>query len=419
MEGLYFFTLTSIGSLIYFQFYPKIIKSNHNDTHGDNNDDNDVIDSNQSSTNGKSNSNHIDCEFLGPNESCISIRSTLYSNLFQNYDFQYVLIHFFYNPIKDFQLLDEALDNLCLQCQYQCPYIGLDIEWEPNRKGITNKTAILQISSLRYTIVIRIIDYEYSKLPKKLLDLLESNMIIKLGVDIQQDCLKLFHEFGVKTNLLIDLRDVSLLILGKGQKDGLKRLSQLILNIEISKSKSLRCCNWANIKGLTREQLEYAAWDAIIGAHLFKTLFDRQKNANTNTNQQLTIDDIIHKLVKPNTYMNMSIDNNNQLDLIESNQSNKFMMKSKKEHKVGLRKSKLYDNCRLLASNGITLSTCSQKKLDWYLSRGLGELVNDERFNESPAIRLNFEPKGKLASEEDYYLRYASLLIQVIMMKQY
>jgi hypothetical protein len=55
----------------------------------------------------------------------------------------------------------------------------------------------------------------------------------------------------------------------------------------------------------------------------------------------------------------------------------------------------IYENCTILAPDGVILCRTSQKKLKWYLDRELAEPV---------VIKLKFEPSGRKNSEDTYYL---------------
>ena len=55
------------------------------------------------------------------------------------------------------------------------------------------------------------------------------------------------------------------------------------------------------------------------------------------------------------------------------------------------RTTKLYGNCKVYSPDNQLMFRCLEKKIKWYLDRGLAELIE-----ESPlSIRLKFEPKGK------------------------
>ena len=59
-----------------------------------------------------------------------------------------------------------------------------------------------------------------------------------------------------------------------------------------------------------------------------------------------------------------------------------------------------YENCRILAPDGTTLCTCGSKKINWYLSKGLAVLEEEEPMT----IRLKFEPRGRGHADDAYYL---------------
>eukprot|EP00899_Mesostigma_viride_P006270 jgi/Mesvir1/15644/Mv03249-RA.1 len=63
-------------------------------------------------------------------------------------------------------------------------------------------------------------------------------------------------------------------------------------------------------------------------------------------------------------------------------------------------KKPVYSNCRILAPDGSVLCHCDKKKVDWYLSRDLAQLVSSD----PPTIQLTFEPKAMPAdAKEDFY----------------
>ncbi|MED6147617.1 hypothetical protein PIB30_045531 [Stylosanthes scabra] len=65
-------------------------------------------------------------------------------------------------------------------------------------------------------------------------------------------------------------------------------------------------------------------------------------------------------------------------------------------------KAPVYHNCRIFANDGRLLCYCDRKKLEWYLSRDLAKLVDED----PPAIMLLFEPKGRPEDEDnDFYIQ--------------
>ncbi|CAO2814378.1 unnamed protein product [Amaranthus hypochondriacus] len=65
-------------------------------------------------------------------------------------------------------------------------------------------------------------------------------------------------------------------------------------------------------------------------------------------------------------------------------------------------KAPVYHNCRIYASDGRLLCYCDRRKLEWYLSRNLAKLMDDNPL----AIMLMFEPKGRPEDEDnDFYIQ--------------
>jgi hypothetical protein len=54
------------------------------------------------------------------------------------------------------------------------------------------------------------------------------------------------------------------------------------------------------------------------------------------------------------------------------------------------RTTNLYGNCRVYSPSNQLMFRCLEKKIKWYLTRGLAELIEEN----PPSIRLKFEPKG-------------------------
>jgi len=65
-----------------------------------------------------------------------------------------------------------------------------------------------------------------------------------------------------------------------------------------------------------------------------------------------------------------------------------------------LKKKNLYTNGKMLAPDGQLLCRISTKKINWYIDKGLAELVCDD----PKTIKLNFEPRGRGKSHDAFYL---------------
>lgn len=66
---------------------------------------------------------------------------------------------------------------------------------------------------------------------------------------------------------------------------------------------------------------------------------------------------------------------------------------------VPARNKPLYHNCYLEAPDGEILCTCDKKKAEWYVTKELGEVVEENPFT----VRLKFEPSGRALGEVGKY----------------
>lgn len=67
-----------------------------------------------------------------------------------------------------------------------------------------------------------------------------------------------------------------------------------------------------------------------------------------------------------------------------------------------IQKGKVYGNCKMFSPDGTLLCRCHADKAEWYLSRGLAFVIEQ---NPYLSIQLNFEPKGKGYSGEPFYMQ--------------
>ncbi|EEB88720.1 hypothetical protein MPER_13270 [Moniliophthora perniciosa FA553] len=90
-------------------------------------------------------------------------------------------------------------------------HVGLDIEWKPNRHGDQhNEVAMLQLATGTETFLIHVA--KIGHLPTIVTNLLESPLIWKAGVGIQEDVKKLHRDFHVSITSCVDLSMLALSI---------------------------------------------------------------------------------------------------------------------------------------------------------------------------------------------------------------
>ncbi|XP_010495843.1 PREDICTED: Werner Syndrome-like exonuclease [Camelina sativa] len=152
--------------------------------------------------------------------------------------------------------------------------VGLDIEWRPSfRKGVLpGKVATVQICvDKNYCDVMHIV---HSGIPQSLQHLIEDSTLVKVGIGIDGDSVKLFHDYGVSIKDVEDLSDLAnRKIGGDSKKWGLASLTETLVCKELLKPHRIRLGNW-EIYPLSKQQLQYAATDAYASWHLYQVLKD-------------------------------------------------------------------------------------------------------------------------------------------------
>ena len=143
--------------------------------------------------------------------------------------------------------------------------IGFDTETRPSFKaGVTNKIALLQLSTKEHCFLIRL-----NKLPlsREILSILSSNDIKKVGADVRNDINGLNKLRHFTANGFIDLQSE----VGKyGIEDrSLRKISGIVLGKKVSKAQ--RLSNW-EAKQLTPQQQMYAATDAWVCIEIYNKL---------------------------------------------------------------------------------------------------------------------------------------------------
>ncbi|KAI8988620.1 ribonuclease H-like domain-containing protein [Mycotypha africana] len=159
---------------------------------------------------------------------------------------------------------------------------GVDLEWPPSfKKGEKEKkTSLVQICSSKHILLIQltnmimkgdVISGKAVGFPPILRQFFQDKSIYKSGVNIYMDGLKLFRDFGIKANGLVELRDMA--VLTKSPKldichlRSLQALTGLFLDKYLPKG-SVRLSNWSN--KLSTSQIKYAALDAYASYKLYR-----------------------------------------------------------------------------------------------------------------------------------------------------
>ncbi|XP_039283659.1 exonuclease 3'-5' domain-containing protein 2-like isoform X1 [Nilaparvata lugens] len=128
------------------------------------------------------------------------------------------------------------------------------------------RIALLQLASIDgYCSLIRLCALRH--VPSSLEALLSDRSIIKTGVAVNSDASRLLRDYGVRCNGVLDLRYMAQAV--GSVPAGLGKMSNLYLNKELDKDRSIACSNW-EAGCLSERQIQYAADDALVSVQLFQ-----------------------------------------------------------------------------------------------------------------------------------------------------
>lgn len=184
---------------------------------------------------------------------------------------------------------DHQIMDVCRDLARQ-KIIGFDTETRPSFKaGVTNKVALLQLSTRERCYLIRLCRI---KLHNTLLKILSNPNIIKIGADVAGDLralhvLRNFNERG-----FIDLQHIAS-DWGIEEKS-LRKMSAIVLGQRVSKAQ--RLSNW-EAATLTPQQQMYAATDAWVCIQIYDKLLSTPRTVaeDTNTSQHPVTEPCIKK----------------------------------------------------------------------------------------------------------------------------
>ncbi|XP_039254782.2 exonuclease 3'-5' domain-containing protein 2-like isoform X1 [Styela clava] len=296
--------------------------------------------------------------------------------------------------------------------------LGFDCEWTSSSNG-TNPIALLQLTTSDYSCYLIRLNKLNSFIPKEILSVLQNKSILKVGVGIMDDAAKLLRDHGISVQGCLDLRAFAARY-QITETRGLQSMAKELVNINLNKSRHLRCSDW-DAESLSNDQTTYAAMDAFSALKIFEALLQVKFDASPPCQED--INKAAHNLAW--TFIRSSIQglvditfkekkrlkstkcedlksNNNGLKNMKGMPKNPKLYKSMKPHSTRFhsRQQPLYDNCKLQAPDGQLLSTCDRKKALWYMEKNLAELICEDPLT----IRLYFEPSGRPDDDRDYYL---------------
>lgn len=150
------------------------------------------------------------------------------------------------------------------------PVIGFDTETRPSfRPGISYRVSLLQLSTPQLCFLFRL-----NKIPlaKPILQVLETDSILKIGADVAGDLRSLRQIRHFRDGGFVDLQSIAP---EWGIEDkSLRKLSAIVLRQRVSKAQ--RLSNW-EAATLTDKQRLYAATDAWVCTRIYERLLRTPK----------------------------------------------------------------------------------------------------------------------------------------------
>ena len=271
--------------------------------------------------------------------------------------------------------------------------VAVDCEWV---QSSLNAIALLQISFPNGRCFL----FQHEYVPKEVLEMLEDQNVLKLGVGILDEDLKRFRlQWNIVPKALVDIRHLIKKYNPDLKKLGVGSLAQHYLNVTLDKDWRIRASNWE--AQLNARQVAYAANDVITVMAVLLTIISRNLPVE-DFDQLFTAAFQECDKYKDVPFSSKGISRNKSSSPAPTSSMTNNKLKEPKNGHSTLKKP-LYDNAKLEAPDGELLCVCDSGKAIWYVEKGLGTFVTKEDSNIT--VRLNFEPSGRPRGQAgDYYL---------------
>ncbi|KAG0051296.1 hypothetical protein BGZ83_003888 [Gryganskiella cystojenkinii] len=156
---------------------------------------------------------------------------------------------------------------------------ALDAEWKPfggyKQQG---KIALVQLGDDKTVYLFHVIHMR--QFPKELARILENKQILKVGINIKADGIKIFKDWGVACASLVELGAVSIQVqddlVSKRRVRSMETLTRELLGHSVEKVGITRMGNWES-RNLTANQIAYAANDAFVTYEVAERIKELQR----------------------------------------------------------------------------------------------------------------------------------------------
>uniref|UniRef100_A0A7S4M4Y9 3'-5' exonuclease domain-containing protein n=1 Tax=Vannella robusta TaxID=1487602 RepID=A0A7S4M4Y9_9EUKA len=302
--------------------------------------------------------------------------------------------------------IEEIFHSLLSDARNKTSVVGIDAEWKPNQvKGEkVHPVAVLQIATTKKVFLVQLLHLDHG-IPDSLKEFLAAPTIIKVGVSIVMDAKKLQRDHKIPMRGCVELACLAQKqnLLSEETGGSLKSLTSYFVKLQLPKNKQIQLSDWSVTK-LSRKQVYYAAADAWTGLLVFEQLLIHQIrsiNASRDVSDFMSIsfwwcDDNIRAMIQDWCRGLLELPSKFSRKQNQNTTNNKPSKEWKGQDDLSCRKTPLYDGCQMLAPDGTHISYCNKDKVQWYLEKGIADLVAG---SDPAIIKLKFFPSGKTGSE--------------------
>ncbi|KAI3497954.1 hypothetical protein L2E82_13966 [Cichorium intybus] len=151
--------------------------------------------------------------------------------------------------------------------------VGLDVEWRPHHNpSMSNRSATLQLCIDTKCLIIQL--FYVDELPLSLKSFLLNPRFTFVGVEVDEDILKLKNEYGLDCAKSADVRSETIKRwpFKYSRKPGLKHIARDVAGIHMEKPMHVCKSDW-DARVLNENQVEYACIDAYASYKIAHKLF--------------------------------------------------------------------------------------------------------------------------------------------------
>ena len=154
--------------------------------------------------------------------------------------------------------------------------VGFDSEWAPSyTRGEYNPVSLVQLATPEAALLVQCNAFgknNHRHLPHDMVKLIQSDEIMKVGVGVFEDILKVSHDyhFSLGNSAWTDIGSAAQRT-KVTDSSGLRTLTEKLFDTTISKPKSIQRSNWAR-RVLSMKQIKYAAFDALMSVDVYWAL---------------------------------------------------------------------------------------------------------------------------------------------------